>query len=213
MSGQTNISEPALQEYLLQDAKRLRGYISAKIPCDLASVLAADDVMQEVWLTAFRGRATFRADRPDALARWITTLTNRRLVDAFRAARALKRRGQAPFGRAADNCASSMIDLFDQLSSKPHTPSSEASRNEAVQAVRLAMAGLPEERRMAVWMRHIDGCSVADIAKKLEKTIPAVHGLLFRARRQLSDQLGRASRFFSDGSSDGTARGCGVENK
>ena len=214
MSGPANTLDKAtLQEYLLKDAPRLGRYIASKIPRDLGDLTSPDDIMQEVWITAFRGLSSFRADRPDALARWITTIANRRLIDAFRATRALKRRGRILDVKIADHRRSSMIELFDCVSLYTHTPSSEISQKETVGAVQLALASLPEDRRRAIWMRHLDGYSVAEIARKMQKTVPAVHSLLFRARKELAEHLGRASRFFSGGPSSAKAAKSGARSE
>jgi RNA polymerase sigma factor (sigma-70 family) len=192
------IDETALQEFLIRDAGRLRRYVASKIPPDLRSVTSPDDIAQEVWIAAFRSASEFRANEPDALVRWVTTLANRRLVDTFKTARRLKRRGPIPDVKLADRRATSFVDLLDRVGSSNRTPSREASAREVAQVVRVALAGLPDNHRSILWMRHIEGRSVAEIAQHTRRTVPAVHSLLFRARKDLSDRLGRASRFFSD---------------
>ena len=201
------VDKVGLQEFLMNDAERLRRYIASKIPHDLRMVATPDDILQEVWIAAFRKIAHFRADDLNALSRWLTTLANQRLVDTFKAARRLKRRGPSPDVRIAGNRESSLVDLLDRIAPSKRTPSSEASSKETVQAVRLALADLPDDRRRAIYLRHIEGRSVVEISRKMHKTVPAVHSLLFRARKQLCECLGRASRYFSDvPSSEGPAR-------
>jgi RNA polymerase sigma-70 factor (ECF subfamily) len=192
------IEETTLQEFLIRDAGRLRRYVASKIPADLRSVTSPDDITQEVWIAAFRGVSEFRADEPDALVRWVTTLANRRLVDTFKTARRLKRRGPIADVKMGDRPATSFVGLFDRVGSSNRTPSGEASAKEVAQVVRIALAGLSDSYRSILWMRHIEGRSVAEIAQRTRRTLPAVHSLLFRARKELSDRLGRASRFFSD---------------
>jgi RNA polymerase sigma-70 factor (ECF subfamily) len=200
----TGIDKLTLQGHLAKDGERLHRYIAAKVPSDLRSVISADDILQEVCIAAFRGASSFRADGPGALTRWMTTLANRKLLDALKSARALKRRGQYRDLRIAERRESSMIDLFARIAPHRRTPSSEAATKEAVQAVRTALAGLPDDRRQAVWMRHIEGRSVADVARAMRRTVPAVHSLLFRARMQLGERLGRASKYFTDARSSET---------
>ena len=205
--GRRTIDKVALQEFLMNDAERLHRYVTAKIPPDLASVTSADDILQEVWIAAFRVLSNFRMDGPDALARWITTLTNRTLVDTLKTARGLKRCGRQPDVRMADRRESSMTELFHRIAPSRPTPSSETSTKESVQAVRTALAGLPDDRRRAIYMRHIEGRSVAEISRTMQRSMPAVNSLLFRARRDLCDRLGRASKYFSDVPSSGKTAG------
>ncbi len=197
------VDEVALQAFLTADSERLRRYITSRIPPDLRAVASPDDLLQEVWISAFRGLSEFRADGPDALARWSTTLANRRLIDTFKAARALKRRGARRAVRLEYDRESSMVTLFDRVAPCLQTPSSEVSAKEAARAIRIALASLPDDHRRVIWMRHIEGHSIAEIAEVLHRTEAAVGSLLFRARKQLGTRLGRASKFFSDVSSAG----------
>ena len=52
-----------------------------------------------------------------------------------------------------------------------------------------AMADLPERYRQAVWMVHIEGLAVRDVAAKLERSDRAVHGLCRRGLKLLQEQL------------------------
>jgi RNA polymerase sigma factor (sigma-70 family) len=96
------------------------------------------------------------------------------------------------------------VELLDCLAAKQRTPSREVSVKEATHAVRIALSSLPEKRRQAIWMRHIEGKSLAEIAQAMRKTNPAVNSLLFNGLRQLRRRLGCADRFFSDSPGDGT---------
>lgn len=52
----------------------------------------------------------------------------------------------------------------------------------------LALLGrLPAEQRAALVLRHVEGCSVPEVAEELEKSIHATESLLARARRSLRD--------------------------
>ena len=52
-----------------------------------------------------------------------------------------------------------------------------------------ALAGLPEEQRRVVMLRHLVGLSPAEIAERLGRSEGAVHGLHFRARRAIRRDL------------------------
>jgi RNA polymerase sigma-70 factor (ECF subfamily) len=52
-----------------------------------------------------------------------------------------------------------------------------------------AVEALPEDQRLAVQMRHLDGASVAAIAEAMDKTPAAVAGLLRRGMQALRDEL------------------------
>lgn len=52
-----------------------------------------------------------------------------------------------------------------------------------------ALADLPEEQREVVFLRHVVGLSPGEIAKRLGKTEPSVHGLHHRGRGALQTAL------------------------
>ena len=134
----------------------------------------------------------------DSVQRWIASIATQKLLQAFRRHRQLKRdAGPTLAGQAVDRTFS-LVALVDRLAVERRTPSREAAANEAVQAVRLALAGLAPDRREAICMRHIDGRSLDQIAEAMNKTVTAVNNLLSHGLRQLRMHLGSASKFFSD---------------
>ena len=90
-------------------------------------------------------------------------------------------------------------DILDALAGRTHTASQSVARRELVHAVRAAVAGLPEEYREAIELRYFDGYSLDETAVLMGRTAGAVRGLVDRAKKQIRDSLGRASRFLSDG--------------
>ena len=57
------------------------------------------------------------------------------------------------------------------------------------QSLKEALAGLPEEQRKVLVMRHVAGLSPAEIAQRLGKTESSVHGLHHRGRATLQAAL------------------------
>lgn len=192
------MEERTLWRTLLAGAPRLRQYLATKIPTRLQGVISAEDVLQEVWLAAFQGLGNFRQDGPDALDRWLTCIAHRKLLKAIKTAQRVKRGGREVILQGNGNRVSSMLDLFVRVASPVRTPSSEAAAAEAADAVQIALASLPEARRRAIWMRHIEGKPCDEIATAMGKTKPAVNSLLFHGLQQLRDRLGDPARFLSD---------------
>jgi RNA polymerase sigma-70 factor (ECF subfamily) len=58
-----------------------------------------------------------------------------------------------------------------------------------VERVRETIAGLPEVERMAVTLRHFEGCSTAEIARALGADESAAKQAVFRAVRKLRTVL------------------------
>jgi RNA polymerase sigma-70 factor (subfamily 1) len=196
-ASKRTLSEARLQELLASHAPRLERLAAGKIPAHFRGKIATEDVLQEVWIAAFRGRSCFRGDRPDAFERWMNTLVERKVIDACRAARARKRGGDRVLLGNRQDSRASVLDFFEQVVADQPTPSQEFSAKEADVALRIAIGTLPDERRQAIWLHHIEGWPVAEVAKHLNKSNSAVNSLLYNGVRQLRSKLRQASIFLS----------------
>jgi RNA polymerase sigma-70 factor (ECF subfamily) len=192
------IDELTLQKTLMAQAPDIRFYLELKIPTNLRGVITVEDVLQETWIAAFRGLPGFHRRGPDAMDRWLRRLAQRILINAVKTAQRSKRGGGQVVLRAHADRVSSMLDLFARVASPCRTPSSEAAAVEAVHAVQIALASLPETQRRAIWLRYIDGKQHDEIAEAMNKTKPAVNSLLARGLRQLRERMGSAASFLSD---------------
>jgi RNA polymerase sigma-70 factor, ECF subfamily len=67
--------------------------------------------------------------------------------------------------------------------------SREELRCERVRALRQALERLPYEQREVLILRHLAGLSPGEIARMLDKTEAAVHGLHHRARNAFKATL------------------------
>jgi RNA polymerase sigma factor (sigma-70 family) len=134
----------------------------------------------------------------DSLDGWLITLTSHVLVDELRTHQALKRGGrqqpQLPVRQA------SYLNLFNRMASARNTPSSEVAVGEAVRLVQSALDCLPAELARVVRLRHLEGLTYEQIAAEIERSVPAVRGLLTRGLAKLRLELRSAGRFFSDAS-------------
>ena len=70
------IDEATLEFLLLERAEQMRAYISSRIPARLLSSISADDILQEVWLAAFRKVSNCRFDGSSSFERWIMTIVD-----------------------------------------------------------------------------------------------------------------------------------------
>jgi RNA polymerase sigma-70 factor (ECF subfamily) len=90
---------------------------------------------------------------------------------------------------------SQIVSLWDWITADDTSPPSALVRAEAVQALQVALAALPEDRRAAIQMQQLEGKSVEETAAALGKTPGAVRGLVHRGKLELVAALGRASRW------------------
>ncbi|MCA9167929.1 MAG: hypothetical protein KDB23_09690, partial [Planctomycetales bacterium] len=67
--------------------------------------------------------------------------------------------------------------------------------HEAVQAVEDAIAALPDDHRLAVRLRLLEGKSLEETAQLMDRTPGAVQGLIDRAKKTMRGKLGRLSKY------------------
>lgn len=184
----------ALDRLLLDSYGKLLARVEEKLPRELKSVVAAEDVIQDVFATAFRSIGTFRPDGTDAFYRWLTAIADNRVIDVVRAQNAAKRGG----GRAsAGQEKSSIAALIDLVAADDRSPSRSAGGHEAAAAVQVALAGLKGEYREALSLRYLEGLSVEETAARLGKTEAAVHKLCSRGLQALRESMGEAGKYLS----------------
>ena len=190
----------AAQQLLLLHHHRLLTIIARKIPSDVASLIAAEDVCQEAYVVAIRDLDQFERRDERSFFNWLGTIAERKLIDAIRALRALKRGG----GRKAldlpiSGDASSMIMLLEQVAVHERTPSRSAADHELAAALQDALANLSEDYQTALRGRFIDGLTAAEIGTRMGRSEGAVLKLCERGLQQLAVRMGDISRFLSRG--------------
>ena len=75
------------------------------------------------------------------------------------------------------------------LVAKQSSPSHEAARREQAVLLAEALAQLPEDQRLAVELRHLKGCKVAEVAQEMNRSKEAVAKLLLRGVARLRELL------------------------
>jgi RNA polymerase sigma-70 factor (ECF subfamily) len=188
----------ALGEVLLARFDGLKTLIERCLPARLGDVLTAEDVLQETLVRVIRGIASFEPRDGASFERWLETIA-RHTIESLEVAETAQKRG-GRFQRRMHRAASpsgSIADLVDLLSDKSSTVSGKAAKKEAIQAVQVGIACLPDEQQQAVRLRYLQGQSLGETADALGRSPAAVRGLLYRAKTRLRDALGRSSRWFS----------------
>jgi len=189
----------AMGRLLILTDEPLRKRISRRITADLQGALSAEDVLQETYVEAYKHIGQFEPHGHRAFCRWLTTIADRKLVDLVRALRAAKRPPRHREQRIPDDRSVSFLTLGQLADKHGETPSKVMAGREAVQAVQVALAALPEACRKAIWMRHIEGKPVKEIAAALGRTERAVHQLCYRGLALLREEMGSRSRFLTGG--------------
>jgi RNA polymerase sigma-70 factor (ECF subfamily) len=169
---------------------RYREYLRslARIDPRLRPEIDPSDIVQEALLRAQRGLGQFRGHNEQQLAAWLRVILANTMRNALRALG--RRNGEHAFAlNAALEQSSAQADAGladDQL-----PPEEIAARNEELLRLAEALARLPDDQRGAVEMKHLQGCSVAQIAELTGRSKPSVVGLLYRGIKALRVLLER----------------------
>ena len=121
----------------------------------------ADEVAQDVWLTAVRKLPTFDPAAGSFLG-WLRGIAARVLANRFRHDR--RREGL-------------------RLHRPPHEPADEEiSRREQAERIAAVLATMPEKYEAVLRAKYLDASSMAEIAEDMDLSEKAVESLLTRAR-------------------------------
>jgi len=160
-------------------ADRLLTYVRIRMGARLRGRLEPVDVVQDVYLEAFRDLARFEPRDEGAFSRWLYRIADHRLsnlADHFGA-----RKRQAPGGALARGSA-----VLDRLRDRERSPSSVCARREQEERLVAAMESLDPDEREALLLRHFQGLSVAEVRESLGKSDATVFRILGRARLKLA---------------------------
>jgi RNA polymerase sigma-70 factor (ECF subfamily) len=154
---------------------------------------APEDILQEVYMQVFRQIDRFEDRGPDSFLNWVYTILDHKISDARRAAHRRMRDVHREVPAAQGVVSGSYWDLLEHVYADSGTPSRVVRRQEALGALLACVSDLSDAHRQVVQLRFLEGRSVAEVAKRLNKTEAAVVALTRRALdalRRSMDQLG-----------------------
>jgi RNA polymerase sigma-70 factor (ECF subfamily) len=145
------------------------------------------DVVQQTLLEAHAAVDQFRGETTSELAAWLRQIMARNLAnlgrDFTRAKRDVRREAKAP-----DNSESNArLELL--LAAGGSSPSRCVDKAEQLIRLATSLQQLPEAQREAIELRYLTGLPLADIAQHMDRTPPAVAGLLHRGLARLRELL------------------------
>lgn len=143
------------------------------------------DIAQETFIRAYRALHQFRGE-----AQFYTWLYRIAVNTAKKALLEMKRNpvltesALRSSGDEDDETSGPGIELISD-----ETPETVLAAQEIAAAVNAAMEALPEELRIAVTLREIEGLSYEDIASTMGCPIGTVRSRIFRAREAISQRV------------------------
>ncbi len=141
----------------------------------------AEDLAQEVFLTAFLSLGGFRGEAK--IFTWLHRVAVTKCLDHIRKAKRKRRCGFLHwFGRPGEEA------VAEPVCPQPDPEALTQSR-ERLRLLTEAMDALAENQRAAFTLSKCEGMSTAEIAEVMESTVSAVESLIHRARRNLEKRL------------------------
>ena len=165
-------------EILVVKYQRKINRLVSRLVRDAAEI---EDVTQEAFIKAYRALPQFRGD--SAFYTWL-----------YRIAINTAKNYLASQGRRAPTTTDNVpeeaetFEAADQLRDI-NTPESLLMSKQVGETGNRAMEALPEELRMAIQLREIEGMSYEDIALAMECPIGTVRSRIFRARESIAAEL------------------------
>lgn len=172
--------------------EEIRAFLRLRARLDLDPRLAGkfdlSGVVQQTLLEAHQGLGQFRGDGEDALLAWLQQILSRNVLDEVRRLRRVKH-------DVALEC--SLEDLSSgsrsRLALDQTSPSGCAVRNEELLRLAGALEKLPADQQTAIVLHHLQGVPLAEVARQMDRSKPAIAGLLHRGMLRLKDLLTAAA--------------------
>lgn len=147
----------------------------------------AEDLVQETYAKAF---AAFHQYQPGTnLKAWLYRILNNTFISNYRKAQ-----------RQPKQTDAAEVEDWQEYVAASHqstglvSAEAEAIENLPDSEIRDALAKLPEDRRMAVYLADVEGFSYQEIAEIMDTPIGTVMSRLHRGRRQLRELLADYAR-------------------
>jgi RNA polymerase sigma-70 factor (ECF subfamily) len=137
----------------------------------------AEDVLQEVFLQVWQQARSFDPARGRAFT-WLATLARSRAIDRLRAVDSRERAAQ----RSAE-------EGRPPAEERQGGAEEDAIRAERAEAVRVALAELPEEQRQVLVLAYLDGMSQSEIAAAKNQPLGTVKTRTRTGLKRLSEAL------------------------
>ena len=166
--------ELAFEALVVKYQRRIARHVARYVP--IASDV--EDVVQEVFIRAFRGLHSFRGD--SAFYTWLYRIATNAALTFLR---------QAPHEEQLDDSEDERPNPFEPGISDGETPERTLMASQIADAVRQGLARMQPELVDALTLFEVEGKSYSDIAQMFDVPVGTVRSRIFRAREALAKRL------------------------
>jgi RNA polymerase sigma-70 factor (ECF subfamily) len=153
--------------------RRIEGKIRARVD--------ESDIAQQSCLSALRDFDRFEGSQLPEFIAWLRQIHEQNVRDVVR--------DHAVYEKRAVSRETDDRDAAEAARTGLASPSRQAMLGERAAKIARALQTLPEAQRETVRLRHLEGCSLAEIAERLGRTEAAAAGLLKRGLAKLREKL------------------------
>jgi RNA polymerase sigma-70 factor, ECF subfamily len=182
MSAEIENAPRPLEQY----ADYLRLLARLQLDSRLRRQLDPSDVVQQTLLIAHEKLTQFRGGTHAEMAAWLRSILASTLGQAARRYDKHAAEQGRSFERGLED---STARLESWLAHKGTTPSQQVMQAEQVVLLANALAELPDDQRSALELHHFQGLSVPETARRMNKTVASVTGLLYRGSKDLRQRI------------------------
>ena len=188
----------ALERLLIEHTGRLRTHLQRGLPARTKGFISIDDVVQETLTRAFLRIDQLRGSSAREFGAWLFAIGNMIVIDLVRKETTQARGGQLRRQELThDSATGSVVEILGQLPVEDATASQIAATQEGVAALQVAIAGLPNDQRQAIQLHLLRGMTLEETGDAMKRSTTAVRGLVYRAKENLAQAMGRASLWLS----------------
>lgn len=159
----------------------------------LQEKLDASDLVQETFLEAHRDFAQFQGTTEAEFMSWLRQILATNLANHVRRFYGTKRRDPRLEIALEAELDKSSQDLDKGLAARQSSPSQQAARREQAVLLAQALEQLPADYREVIILRHLEGLSFPEVARRMGRTLDSVDKLWARALGRLRRTLGGGS--------------------
>jgi RNA polymerase sigma-70 factor (ECF subfamily) len=161
----------------VQLGRRLRGKVDAS------------DVVQDTFLEAHRDFAQFQGATEAELTAWLRQILARNIANVLRHYYDVKARDVRLERDLHAELEKSSQALCGGLADPLSSPSRQAARREQAVLLADALRRLPEDYRDVIVLRHLEGLTFAEVARRMGRSLDSVDKLWVRALSRLRRTL------------------------
>jgi len=173
----------ALDEFARRCQEHVRGIAAHKLGTQLREKLEVDDIVQSSLRRVTEALDEFEFRSLEEWRRWLREIVDHTIVDANRRLHCQKRCPEGLVSIRAPGTDSSSSGVEPE--SPDPGPATQVSRKEEWEQLLATLSRLPDDHRKAIRLYHLEGRTLAEVAKELGRSEKAVESLLARARETM----------------------------